>query len=212
MFAVFGALCAIYIICVRHGVADALFSGCAAAWFFRLRRFAAFPAHILAVGLFRPCFRLFRPLCCVLSLRADAAAACAVSAFLPSDISAEIVAAFFGSRLLPLQRAVFRAFQKAVFWLAKGGLLQPERIPFCTLKGHLLESGFSTPRASPHGSRRGRAEPCLGRGHPEGVIRGVRQSEILLLFIVRNIKFCLKVNLCPDFVSYYLSVGSNVFA
>lgn len=35
---------------------------------------------------------------------------------------------------------------------------------FCTLKDHLLESGFSAPRASPHGSRRGRAEPCLGRG------------------------------------------------
>lgn len=57
-------------------------------------------------------------------------AACAVSAFLPSDIYAEIVDAFFGGRLLPLQRAVFGAFQKAVFWLAKGGLLQPERIPF----------------------------------------------------------------------------------
>lgn len=57
-------------------------------------------------------------------------AACAVSGFLPSDISAEIVAAFFDGRLLPLQRTVFGAFQKAVFWLAKGGLLQPERIPF----------------------------------------------------------------------------------
>ncbi|WP_370798723.1 hypothetical protein [Xylanibacter rarus] len=115
---------------MRHGVVAALFSGCAAAWFFRLRRFSAVSAPFLAAGLFRPCFRLFRPLCCVLSLRADAAAAYAVLAFLPSDISAEIMAAFFGGRLLPLQRAVFRAFQKAVFWLAKGGLLQPERIPF----------------------------------------------------------------------------------
>ena len=50
--------------------------------------------------------------------------------FLLSDISAEIVAAFFDGRPLPLQRTVFGAFQKAVFWLAKGGLLQPERIPF----------------------------------------------------------------------------------
>lgn len=81
-------------------------------------------------GVFRPCFRLFRPLCCVLSLRTDAVAAYVVLAFLPSDISAEIVAAFFGGILLPLQRAVFGAFQKAVFWLAKGGLLQPEKIPF----------------------------------------------------------------------------------
>lgn len=190
----------------------ALFSGCAAAWFFRLRRFSAVSAPFLAAGLFRPCFRLFRPLCCVLLLRADAAAACAVSAFLPSDISAEIVAAFFGGRLLPLQRAVFRGFPKGRLLACKRWSFAARKDTFCTLKDHLLESGFSTPRASPHGSRRGRAEPCLGRGHPEGVIRGVRRSEILLLFIVRNIKFCLKVNLCPDFVSYYLSVGSNVFA
>lgn len=81
-------------------------------------------------GFFVRAPAFFRPLCCVLLLRADAAAACAVSSFLPSDISAEIVAAFFGGRLLPLQRAVFGAFQKVVFWLAKGGLLQPERIPF----------------------------------------------------------------------------------
>lgn len=196
---------------MRHGVAAASSFGCAAAWFFRLRRFSAFPAHILAVGLFRPCFRLFRPLCCVLSLRADAAAAYAVLAFLPSDISAEIMAAFFGGRLLPLQRAVFRAFQKAVFWLAK--------VVFCSPKGYLLHAERPPFRkwlfgasgiASRQPSGQGRAVPR--QGHPEGIIRGVRRSEILLLFIVRNIKFCLKVNLCPDFVSYYLSVGSNVFA
>lgn len=132
--------------------------------------------------------------------------------FLPSDISAEIMAAFFGGRLLPLQRVVFRGFPKGRLLARKRWSFAARKDTFCTLKGHLLESGFSELRASPHGSRRGRAEPCLGRGHPEGVIRGVRRSEILLLFIVRNIKFCLKVNLCPDFVSYYLSVGSNVFA
>lgn len=66
--------------------------------------------HFVAAG------RCCRGLCCF--------------GFLLPDISAEIMAAFFGGRLLPLQRAVFRAFQKAVFWLAKGGLLQPERIPF----------------------------------------------------------------------------------
>lgn len=46
--------------------------------------------------------------------------------------------------------------QKVVFCSPKGYLLHAER--------HLLESGFSLPRASPHGCRRGRAEPCLGRG------------------------------------------------
>lgn len=106
----------------------------------------------------------FCPLCCVLLLRADAAAACAVSAFLPSDISAEIVAAFFGGRLLPLQRAVFRGFPKGRLLACKRWSFAARKDTFCTLKGHLLESGFSAPRASPHGSRRGRAEPCLGRG------------------------------------------------
>ncbi len=114
--------------------------------------------------VFRPCFRLFRPLCCVLSLRADAVAAYAVLAFLPSDISAEIVAAFFGGRLLPLQRAVFRAFPKGRLLAHKRWSFAARKDIFCTLKGHLLESGFSAPRASPHGSRRGRTEPCLGRG------------------------------------------------
>lgn len=109
-------------------------------------------------------------------------------------------------------KGCFSGFPKGRLLARKRWSFAARKDTFCTLKGHLLESGFSEPRASPHGSRRGRAEPCLGRGHPEGVIRGVRRSEILLLFIVRNIKFCLKVNLCPDFVSYYLSVGSNVFA
>lgn len=114
--------------------------------------------------VFRPCFRLFRPLCCVLSLRADAVAAYAVLAFLPSDISAEIVAAFFGGRLLPLQRTVFRDFPKGRLLESKRWSFAARKDTFCTLKGHLLESGFSASRASPHGSRRGRAEPCLGRG------------------------------------------------
>lgn len=123
-----------------------------------------FRRHILAVGLFRPRFRLFRPLCCVLLLRTYTAAAYAVSAFSPSDISAEIVAAFFDGRPLPLQRAVFRDFPKGRLLAHKRWSFAARKDTFCTLKGHLLESGFSAPRASPHGSRRGRAEPCLGRG------------------------------------------------
>lgn len=94
--------------------------------------------------------------------------------------------------------------QKVVFCSPKGYLLHAERPPF--RKWLFGASGI----ASRQPSGQGRAVPR--QGHPEGIIRGVRQSEILLLFIVRNIKFCLKVNLCPDFVSYYLSVGSNVFA
>lgn len=94
--------------------------------------------------------------------------------------------------------------QKVVFCSPKGYLLHAERPPF--RKWLFVASGI----ASRQPSGQGRAVPR--QGHPEGVIRGVRRSEILLLFIVRNIKFCLKVNLCPDFVSYYLSVGSNVFA
>lgn len=126
--------------------------------------FSAVSAPFLAAGLFRPCFRLFRPLCCVLSLRADAVAAYAVLAFLLSDISAEIVAAFFDGILLPLQRTVFRDFPKGRLLARKRRPFAARKDTFCTLKGHLLESGFSAPRASPHGSRRGRAEPCLGRG------------------------------------------------
>lgn len=94
--------------------------------------------------------------------------------------------------------------QKVVFCSPKGYLLHAERPPF--RKWLFGASGI----ASRQPSGQGRAVPR--QGHPEGIIRGVRQSEILLLFIVRNIKFRLKVNLCPDFVSYYLSVGSNVFA
>lgn len=94
--------------------------------------------------------------------------------------------------------------QKVVFCSPKGYLLHAERPPF--RKWLFAASGI----ASRQPSGQGRAVPR--QGHPEGIIRGVRQSEILLLFIVRNIKFYLKVNLCPDFVSYYLSVGSNVFA
>lgn len=123
-----------------------------------------FRRHILAVGLFRPRFRLFRPLCCVLLLRTYTAAAYAVSAFSPSDISAEIVAAFFDGRPLPLQRAVFRDFPKGRLLAHKRWSFAARKDTFCTLKGHLLESGFSAPLALPHGSRRGRAEPCLGRG------------------------------------------------
>lgn len=94
--------------------------------------------------------------------------------------------------------------QKVVFCSPKGYLLHAERPPF--RKWLFGASGI----ASRQLSGQGRAVPR--QGHPEGIIRGVRRSEILLLFIVRNIKFYVKVNLCPDFVSYYLSVGSNVFA
>ena len=94
--------------------------------------------------------------------------------------------------------------QKVVFCSPKGYLLHAERPPF---RKWLFGASDI---ASRQPSGQGRAVPR--QGHPEGIIRGVRRSEILLLFIVRNIKFCLKVNLCPDFVSYYLSVGSNVFA
>lgn len=87
--------------------------------------------------------------------------------FLPSDISAEIVAAFFDGRPLPLQRAVFRGFPKGRLLARKRWSFAARKDTFCTLKGHLLESGFSAPRASPHGSRRGRAEPCLD-GAPGG--------------------------------------------
>lgn len=173
--------------------------------------FSAFPAHILAVGLFRPCSRLFRPLCCVLLLRADAAAAYAVLAFCrqillpkswPHSSAADCCRCkglFFGLS----KRSSFGS-QKVVFCSPKGYLLHAERPPF--RKWLFGDSGI----ASRQPSGQGRAVPR--QGHPEGIIRGVRRSEILLLFIVRNIKFYVKVNLCPDFVSYYLSVGSNVFA
>lgn len=205
-------MCAIYIICVRHGVADALFSGCAAAWFFRLRRFSAFPAHILAVGLFRPCFRLFSPAV----LRFVAAGLCcrglcrfgffAVRYFCRNRgriLRRQTVAVAKGCFSGLSKRPSF-GLQKVVFYSPKGYLLHAERPPF--RKWLFGASGI----ASRQPSGQGRAVPR--QGHPEGIIRGVRRSEILLLFIVRNIKFRLKVNLCPDFVSYYLSVGSNVFA
>lgn len=94
--------------------------------------------------------------------------------------------------------------QKVVFCSPKGYLLHAERPPFRKWLFGASDIALRQP------SGQGRAVPR--QGHPEGIIRGVRRSEILLLFIVRNIKFYLKVNLCPDFVSYYLSVGSNVFA
>lgn len=174
--------------------------------------FSAVSAPFLAAGLFRPCFRLFRPLCCVLRLRTYTAAAYAVLAFcrqifLPESWQHSSTADccrckglfFFGLS----KRSSFGS-QKVVFCSPKGYLLHAERPPF--RKWLFAASGI----ASRQPSGQGRAVPR--QGHPEGIIRGVRRSEILLLFIVRNIKFRLKVNLCPDFVSYYLSVGSNVFA
>lgn len=173
--------------------------------------FSAVSAPFLAAGLFRPRFRLFRPLCCVLLLRTYTVAAYAVSAFavryfcrnhgriLRRQTTAVAKDCFSG-----LSKRPSFGSQKVVFCSPKGYLLHAERPPF--RKWLFGASGI----ASWQPSGQGRAVPR--QGHPEGIIRGVRQSEILLLFIVRNIKFCLKVNLCPDFVSYYLSVGSNVFA
>lgn len=191
----------------------------------RRHRFsAALPHGFSACGVFQPFRRIFLPwgffvrapaffvpLCCILLLRTDTAAACAVSAFcrqilLPKSWPHSSTAdrcrckgLFFGT----FQRSSF-GLQKVVFCSPNGYLLHAERPPF--RKWLFGVSGI----ASRQPSGQGRAVPR--QGHPEGIIRGVRQSEILLLFIVRNIKFCLKVNLCPDFVSYYLSVGSNVFA
>lgn len=102
----------------------------------------ALPHGFSACGVFLPFLRLFSLrdfFVCASAFFARCVAFCCCGqtlrglccfCFLPSDISAEIVAAFFGGRLLPLQRLFFGAFQKVVFWLAKGGLLQPERIPF----------------------------------------------------------------------------------
>lgn len=119
-------------------------------------------------GVFRPCFRLFRPLCCVLLLRTYTAAAYAVSAFSPSDISAEIVAAFFDGRLLPLQRAVFRGFPKGRLLARKRWSFAARKDTFCTLKGHLLESGFRRLRhrlTAPVGAGQSRASAGAPGGH-----------------------------------------------
>lgn len=161
----FSARCALYILYV-----------CGMA--LRRPRFsAALPHGFSACGVFLPFLRLFSlP---DFFVRAPAFFARCVAfcccgqilprlvpflAFSPSDISAEIMAAFFGGRLLPLQRAVFRDFPKGRLLAHKRWSFAARKDTFRTLKGHLLESGFSPPRASPHGSRRGRAEPCLGRG------------------------------------------------
>lgn len=61
-------------------------------------------------------------------------------------------------------KGCFRDFPKGRLLARKRWSFAARKDTFCTLKGHLLESGFSAPRASPHGSSRGRAEPCLGRG------------------------------------------------
>lgn len=61
-------------------------------------------------------------------------------------------------------KGCFRGFPKGRVLARKRWSFAARKDTFCTLKGHLLESGFSAPQTSPHGSRRGRAEPCLGRG------------------------------------------------
>ena len=190
----------------------------------RPRFSAALPHGFSACGVFLPFLRLFSlrdffvrasaffARCVVLCRCWQMLPRLVLFWLLPSDISAEIVAAFFGGRLLPLQRAVFRGFPKGRLLAHKRWSFAARKDTFCTLKDHLFRKWLfgASGIASWQPSGQGRAVPR--QGHPEGIIRGVRQSEILLLFIVRNIKFCLKVNLCSDFVSYYLSVGSNVFA
>lgn len=173
--------------------------------------FSAVSAPFLAAGLFRPRFRLFRPLCCILLLRTDAPRLVlfllfAVRYFCRNHgrILRRQTAAVAKGCFSGLSKRPSFGLQKVVFCSPKGYLLHAERPPF--RKWLFGASGIASRRPS----GQGRAVPR--QGHPEGIIRGVRRSEILLLFIVRNIKFCLKVNLCPDFVSYYLSVGSNVFA
>lgn len=61
-------------------------------------------------------------------------------------------------------KGCFRGFPKGRLLACKRWSFAARKDTFCTLKGHLLESGFSLSLASSHGSRRGRAEPCLGRG------------------------------------------------
>lgn len=173
--------------------------------------FSAVSAPFLAAGLFRPCFRLFRPLCCILLLRTDAPRLVLFLLF--------AVRYFCRNRGRILRRQTAAVAKDCFSGLSKRPSFGSQKVVFCSPKGYLLHAERPPFRkwlfgasgiASRQPSGQGRAVPR--QGHPEGIIRGVRRSEILLLFIVRNIKFCLKVNLCPDFVSYYLSVGSNVFA
>lgn len=114
-------------------------------------------------GVFRPCFRLFRPLCCVLSLRADAAAAYAVLAFCrqiflpkswPHSSTADCCRCkglFFG-----LSKRPSFGSQKVVFCSPKGYLLHAERPPF--RKWLFGASGI----ASRQPSGQGRAVPRQG--------------------------------------------------
>lgn len=173
--------------------------------------FSAVSAPFLAAGLFRPCFRLFRPLCCILLLRTDAPRLVLFLLF--------AVRYFCRNRGRILRRQTAAVAKDCFSGLSKRPSFGSQKVVFCSPKGYLLHAERPPFRkwlfgasgiASRQPSGQGRAVPR--QGHPKGIIRGVRRSEILLLFIVRNIKFCLKVNLCPDFVSYYLSVGSNVFA
>lgn len=173
--------------------------------------FSAVSAPFLAAGLFRPCFRLFRPLCCILLLRTDAPRLVLFLLF--------AVRYFCRNRGRILRRQTAAVAKDCFSGLSKRPSFGSQKVVFCSPKGYLLHAERPPFRkwlfgasgiASRQPSGQGRAVPR--QGHPEGIIRGVRRSEILLLFIVRNIKFYVKVNLCPDFVSYYLSVGSNVFA
>lgn len=108
--------CLVFWLCCRMVFPPAAFFCLSGAYSCRGAFSSVLPPFSPAVLRFAAADRYCRGLCCF--------------CFLPSDTSAEIMAAFFDGRPLPLQRAVFGTFQKAVFWLAKDGLLQPERIPF----------------------------------------------------------------------------------
>lgn len=185
---------------------------------------AVLPHGFSACGVLRPFRRIFspwgffvrasaffRPLCCILLLRTDAPRLVLFLLF--------AVRYFCRNRGRILRRQTAAVAKGCFSGLSKRPSFGSQKVVFCSPKGYLSHAERPPFRkwlfgasgvASRQPSGQGRAVPR--QGHPEGVIRGVKWSEILLLFIVRNIKFCLKVNLCPDFVSYYLSVGSNVFA
>lgn len=115
---------------------------------------------------------------------------------------------FCRNRGLILRRQTTAVAKGCFSGLSKRPSFGSQKVVFCSPKGYLLHAERPPFRKWLFGA----SGIASRQGHPEGIIRGVRRSEILLLFIVRNIKFYVKVNLCPDFVSYYLSVGSNVFA
>lgn len=185
---------------------------------------AALPHGFSACGVFLPFRRIFLPwgfFVCASAFFARCVVFCRCGQMLSRLVLFLLFAVryFCRNRGRILRRQTAAVAKGCFSWLSKRPSFGSQKVVFCSPKGYLLHAERPPFRkwlfgasdiASQHPSGQGRAVPR--QGHPEGIIRGVRQSEILLLFIVRNIKFYVKVNLCPDFVSYYLSVGSNVFA